>query len=159
MKHLVIVAPLESLTVGASFALSRFPLHVTLVPPFRVDCELPALTAAMEAVSRETERMLAEVSGDENFGPHADIAVALIRPVRSVLNAHWRLTKALMPLGWAAKEPHYNGEGFRPHITGNDERRVRLGEQFILGEIAIIEILDLPIVRATYRLADRAPKG
>jgi len=84
----VIVAPLESLTVGTSFAIPRFPLHVTLVPPFRVDCELPVLIAAVKVVARETERMLAEVIGQEQFGPGADIAVALIRPIESVLNAH-----------------------------------------------------------------------
>ncbi len=58
-----------------------------------------------------------------------------------------------------AASPHYNREGFRPHVTGNHERHVRLGEQFILSEIAIIEMLDLPIVRATYRLSDYASKG
>ena len=159
MRHLVIVAPLEPLTVGASFARARFPLHVTLVPPFCVDCELPALTAAMEGVSLETERMLAEVTGHEQFGPDADIAVALIHPIASVLKTHSRLTEALTPLGWAAKEPHYNGEGFRPHITGNDERHIRLGEQFLLSQIAVIEMLDLPTVRATYRLFDSLTKG
>jgi len=59
-----------------------------------------------------------------------------------------------MPLGWSAKEPHYNGEGFRPHITDTHERHVRLGERSRLGEIAIIEMLDLPTVRATYKLSD-----
>ena len=159
MKHLVIVASLESLTVGTSFSSSRFPLHVTLVPPFRVNCELPALIAAVKVVSRDTERMLAEVIGQEQFGPGSDIAVALLRPIESVLNAHSRLTDALMPLGWSAKEPHYNGDGFRPHITDTGERHVRLGEQFLLGEIAIIEMLDLPIIRATYRLSDSLSTG
>ena len=154
MKHLVIVASLESLSVGTSFATSRFPLHVTLVPPFRVDCELTTLIATVEEVSRKTECMLAEVIGHEQFGPDANIAVALIRPIESVLNAHSRLTDALMPLGWAAKEPHYNGEGFRPHITDTDEQHIRLGEQFLLNQIVVIEMLDLPTVRATFRLSD-----
>jgi len=158
MKHLVIVASLESLTTGASFATSRFPLHMTLVPPFRADCELLALIAAVKAVSRKTECMLAEVIGHEQFGPNADIAVALIRPIESVLNAHSRLTEALIPLGWAATEPHYNGEGFRPHITSTDDRHVRLGEQFLLNQIAVIEMLEQPTVRATYKLADSLTK-
>lgn len=159
MKHLVIVACLESLTVGTSFTTSRFPLHLTLAPPFHVDCELPTLFAAVKVVSLKTGCMLAEVIGKEQFGPDADIAVALIRPIESVVNAHARLTEALMPLGWAAKEPHYNGEGFRPHITGSDDRHVRLGEQFLLDQIAVIEMLDLPTVRATYRLSDSLTKG
>ena len=158
MEHLVIVASLESLSVGTSFATSRFPLHVTLVPPFRVDCELPTLIAAVKRISRETECMLAEVIGHEQFGPDADIAVALIRPIESVLNAHSRLTEALRPLGWVAKEPHYNGEGFRPHITGTDDRHIRLHEQLLLNQIAVIEMLDLPTVRATYRLFDSLTK-
>ena len=159
MEYLVIVASLESLTVGTSFATSRFPLHVTLAPQFDVDCEMLALIAAVEVVSRKTGRMLAEVIGHEQFGPDADIPVALIRPIESVLNAHSRLTGALMPLGWAAKEPHYNGEGFRPHITGTDDRPVSLGEQFLLNQIAVIEMLDLPTVRATYRLSDSLTMG
>jgi len=158
MKHLVIVASLESLTGGTSFATSRFPLHMTLVPPFRVDCELPTLIAAVKRVSRETECLLAEVIGHEQFGPNADIAVALILPIESVLNAHSRLTEVLRPLGWVAKEPHYNGEGFRPHITGTDDKHVRLGERFLLNQIAVIEVLDLPTVRATYRLSDSPTK-
>ena len=158
MEHLVIVASLESLSVGTSFATSRFPLHVTLVPPFRVDGELPTLIAAVKRISRETECMLAEVIGHEQLGPDADIAVALIRPIESVLNAHSRLTEALSPLGWVAKEPHYNGEGFRPHITGTDDRHIRLQEQLLLNQIAVIEMLDLPTVRATYKLADSLTK-
>ena len=102
--------------------------------------------------------MLAEVIGHEQFGPDADITVALIRPTESVLNAHSRLTEALTPLGWAAKEPHYNGEGFRPHITATDDRHLRLGEQFPLNQIAVVEMLDPPSVRATYRLADSPTK-
>ena len=132
---------------------------MTLVPPFRADCELLALIAAVKAVSRKIECMLAEVIGHEQFGPNADIAVALIRPIESVLNAHSRLTEALMPLGWAAMEPHYNGEGFRRHITATDDRHVSLGEQFLLNQIAVIEMLDLPTVRATYRLSDFLTKG
>ena len=159
MKHLVIVASLESLTVGTTFATSRFPLHVTLVPPFRVDCELTTLIAAVEEVSRETGCMLAEVFGQEQFGPDANIAVALIRSIASILNVHSRLTEALMPLGWLAKEPHYDGEGFRPHITGTDDRHVSLGEQFLLDQVAVIEMIDLPTVRATDRLSDSLTKG
>ena len=102
--------------------------------------------------------MLAEVIGHEQLGPDADIAVALIRPIESVLNAHSRLTEALRPLGWVAKEPHYNGEGFRPHITGTDDRHIRLQEQLLLNQIAVIEMLDLPTVRATYRLFDSLTK-
>ena len=158
MNHLVIVAPWEPLTVGTSFTTSRFPLHVTLVPPFRVDCELPTLLTAVKAASRKTERMLAEVIGHEQFGPDANITVALIRPTESILNAHSRLTEALTPLGWAAMEPHYNGEGFRPHITGTDHRHLRLGEQFRLNQIAVIEMLDPPTVLATYRLTDSPTK-
>ena len=159
MEHLVIVAPLEPLIVGASFAVSRFPLHLTLVPPFLVDCALPALNTVIEAISNETERLLAEVTGRDEFGPNGDIVVAVIRPTGSILKAHTRLTAALMPLGWSAQEPHYNGQGFRPHITSNDDGHVRLGEHFILGEIAIVEMLDLPIVRATYVLSDFRSNG
>ena len=65
----------------------------------------------MKAASRKTERLLAEVIGQEQFGPDADIAVALIRPTESILNAHSRLTEALTPLGWAAKEPHSPTKG------------------------------------------------
>ena len=155
----MIVAPWEPLTVGTSFTTSQFPLHVTLVPPFDVDCELPTLLTAVKAASRKTERILAEVIGHEQFGPDANITVALIRPTEFILNAHSRLTEALRPLGWAAKEPHYNGERFRPHITGTDHRHLRLGEQFRLHQIAVIEMLDLPTVRATYTLADSPTKG
>ena len=154
----MIVALWEPLTVGTSFTTSRFPLHVTLVPPFRVDCELPTLLTAVKAASRKTERILAEVIGHEQFGPDANITVALIRPTESILNAHSRLTEALGPLGWAAMEPHYNGEGFRPHITGTDHRHLRLGGQFRLNQIAVIEMLDPPSVRATYTLADSPTK-
>ena len=113
----------------------------------------------MKAASRKTERLLAEVIGHEQFGPDANITVALIHPTEFILNAHSRLTEALTPLGWAAMEPHYNGEGFRPHITGTDHRHLRLGEQFRLNQIAVVEMLDPPTVLATYRLTDSPTKG
>ena len=81
------------------------------------------------------------------------------RPIESVSNAHSRLTEALRPPGWAGRQPHYNGAGFRPHITGTDDRHARLGDQFNLGEIAIVEMLDPPIVRAIYTLSDPLSRG
>lgn len=150
---MVIVAPLEPLTVGESFVVSKFPLHVTLVPPFRVECDWLELSAVVEAIADDTDRLMADVIGQEGFGPDSGIMVSLIRATDFLLNVHSVLTEALRPLGWAAQEAHYNGSGFRPHITGNNERHVVRGENFILGEMAIVEMLDLPTVRATYRLS------
>ncbi|TFD09390.1 2'-5' RNA ligase family protein [Cryobacterium sp. TMT1-66-1] len=152
MTHLVIVAPLEALTVGDSFPVSRFPLHLTVLPPFLVNIDLAALWQVVAAVSESTEPLLAEVTGQGGFGANGEIAVGLIRPIASLLEAHSRLTEALMPLGWVAKEPQYSGEGYRPHITGNNERAVRSGEVFILQELAIVEMLTQPIIRANFRL-------
>jgi len=150
---MVIVAPLEPLTVGESFVASKFPLHATLVPPFQVECDWPELNAVVAGLSHRTDRLLADVIGQEGFGPDGSIKVALIRATDSIMNAHLQLIKVLMPLGWAAQEGRYNGSGFRPHITGNDERHVLLGEHFILSEIALIEMLDPPTVRATHQMS------
>ncbi|TFD49300.1 hypothetical protein E3T55_11615 [Cryobacterium frigoriphilum] len=153
MKHMVIVAPLEPLTVGESFVVPKFPLHMTLLPPFRVECDWLELSAVVEAIADGTGCLVVDVVGQEGFGPGGGIMVSLVRATDSLLNVHLGLTEALRPLGWTAQEADYNGSGFRPHITGNNEEQVLRGQHFILGEMAIVEMLDLPTVRATYQLS------
>jgi len=150
---MVIVAPLEPLTAGESFVVTKFPLHLTLLPPFRVECDWLELSAVVEGIAHGTDCLIADVVGQEGFGPDADIMVSLIKATDSLLNVHSGLTEALRPLGWTAQEAHYNGSGFRPHITDNNEEQVLPGQHFILGEMAIVEMLDLPTVRATYQLS------
>ena len=51
VSRLVVVLPLQPLTVGDGFSLSDWPLHVTVAPTFVVTADLNAVTAALSAPS------------------------------------------------------------------------------------------------------------
>ena len=51
MPRLVIVLPVRPLSVGESFAVSSWPLHVTVLPPFLTDAPAGDIAEAMATVA------------------------------------------------------------------------------------------------------------
>jgi hypothetical protein len=141
VPRLVVVLPLLPLAVGASFAVSRWPLHVTVLPPFLTDAPGGELAAAIAAVA-STQPPLTVVAGpDALFGRRHDIPVSLLEPSAELTALHRNLVAALRPFAAEPDEPAFTGDGFRAHVTHKPPARVHPGDTLTLRQLTLVDML------------------
>lgn len=141
MSRLVIVLPLAPMSVGDSFAVRDWPLHITVLPPFLSAAE-PASIADVVATACADQGPLRVIADhDELFGRRHDIPVTLVREHPELTRLHRTLIDALRPFAATPEEPAFTGDGFRPHVTVKGRARVSAGDVLSLRQLAIVDML------------------
>jgi len=145
-----VVALLAPMEVGDRVARSAWPAHVTLASNFVTEASTAELVEILREVPSANEPLTFRVGDVALFGSQHDIAVRLVESSRAT-HLHGLLTDRLEHLaGFAADEPAYWRDGFRPHLTlgpavravdGEILRSTRLG-------IARIDGAEAELVRA-----------
>lgn len=75
MSRLVVVLPLSPLREGDSFAVSHWPLHITVLPPFHTDATGGEIAEAISSVASRHSALTVVAAQDELFGRRHDIPV------------------------------------------------------------------------------------
>ncbi len=142
VTRLVVVLPLTPLTVGDSFAVHSWPLHVTVVPPFSTEAEPSVIAHALELVCAEHAAIQATAGNDTLFGRRENVAVTLIHESAALTRLHHRLVAAMLPLAAASASarPAVNEPGFRAHVTIKGTSRVYTGDVLTLGQVALVDM-------------------
>jgi 2'-5' RNA ligase len=140
MSRLVVVLPLSPLTEGDSFAVSEWPLHVTVLPPFLTDATASEVADAIRSAASAHPAMRVVAAQDELFGRRHDIPVTVIAASAKLAALHQALRAAVRPFAAAPDEPAFTGAGFRPHVTVKTHGRVHTGDQFTLTQLAIVDM-------------------
>jgi hypothetical protein len=79
-------------------------------------------------------------AGDEALlGARRSVAVTLIRPVDNLLALHAALIDALESAGVVVADQHHMRAGYLPHATVQRSGRLRPGESFTIGELALVD--------------------
>jgi len=139
-SRLVVVLPLAPLRVGDSFAVSDWPLHITVVPPFLTDAD-PADVAAVVASAVAGQPVIRATAGpDALFGRHHDVPVSLVADNPELARLHRTLVEALLPFAAAPEEPAFTGAGFRPHVTVKNQGRVNEGDALALTQVTLVDM-------------------
>jgi hypothetical protein len=116
MLRLAVCAFLEPQPDGAVFGADEIPLHVTVVGNFGFDGDEAPIIGAMTAV-RGLLPVAAPQGEDALFGPRSDVPVILMIDAGGIRRLHDVLLADLVELGVEVEDPHYTGDGFRPHLT------------------------------------------
>jgi hypothetical protein len=140
MPRLVIVLPVRPLSVGESFAVSSWPLHVTVLPPFLTDAPAADIAAAMATVARVQPPLTVVAGDDELFGRRHDIPVSLILPSEELAALHHALVAAIRPFAAEPDEPAFTGPGFRAHVTHKPPARLHPGATRTLTQLALVDM-------------------
>ncbi|MHA6667655.1 2'-5' RNA ligase family protein [Homoserinimonas sp. A447] len=140
MSRLVVVLPLSPLAEGDSFAVSEWPLHVTVLPPFLTDASASEVADAIRSAASAHPAMKVVAAQDELFGRRHDIPVTLIAENEQLTALHQALRAAVRPFAAAPDEPAFTGAGFRPHVTVKTHGRVHAGDEFTLTQLAIVDM-------------------
>jgi 2'-5' RNA ligase len=140
MSRLVVVLPLSPLRDGERFTVSEWPLHITVLPPFKTDATGSEIRDAIRSTVSAQSALNVLAAGDELFGRRHDILVTLIAENRQLTELHQLLRAAVRPFAAEPDEPAFTGPGFRPHVTVKSHGRVHEGDAFTLLQLAVVDM-------------------
>lgn len=140
MLRFVVVLPLEPLWAGETFAVSEWPLHITVVPPFDTEAGADELASALEAACDGEDIIHAVAGPDALFGRRHDIPVTLVQRDEELDRVQQRLTAAIRPLAARPDDVMFTGRTFRPHVTVKGDRRVDHGDALRLAQVALVDM-------------------
>ena len=138
--RLVVVLPLTPLAVGDTFLVRDWPLHVTVLAPFLTDAPPSAIEAAIVAAASVLPALSVVAGGAERFGRRQDVPVTLLESDPGLTTLHDVVLAAVRPFAAAPNEPAFAGTEFRAHVTDKHHARVREGDTFELGQIALVDM-------------------
>src|SRR5690606_40631815 len=102
MSRLVVVLPLSPLREGDRFAVHEWPLHVTVLPPFKTDATGAEIADAIRSATAGNSALRMVAAGGELFGRHYDMLVTLLAEKEQLIALRRTLRAAGLPL---AAEP------------------------------------------------------
>jgi hypothetical protein len=140
VSRLVVVLPLQPLTVGDGFTLGAWPLHVTVVPTFVVAVDLSAVVAAISPHLTTQTGFQVRVGQDEGFGRSGRIPVSVVEPSRELCDLHAGLVAVLSDAGAVFDDPEFIGTGYRAHITKTRLAQAYPGDELFLNQATIVDM-------------------
>lgn len=140
MSRLVVVLPLQPLTVGDGFSLADWPLHVTVAPTFVVTVALGDVIATVGPLLSTAPDLRVRVGHDEGFGRSGRIPVSVVEPSRELNDLHGRLVAALSGKGAVFDDPEFIGADYRAHVTRTRSARSHPGDLLTLTQAVIVDM-------------------
>jgi 2'-5' RNA ligase len=139
-RRLVVVLALKPLTVGDTFLVQDWPLHITVLAPFLTEADLADLRAGLERGASTTASFPVVVGRDDMFGRRHNIPVSLIEDNETLTRLRQSLITAVRPFAADPEEAAFTGTTFRPHITMKPPGRVYDGDRLTLSQIALVDM-------------------
>lgn len=134
----LVCALVEPLSEGATF--SEWPLHVTVVPWFRVDIPTDRLASLLSSALMSVHSFEAVTDGTAHFGRGGKKLVHLI----AVPSPFWDIEHRVRELlhrqqAWTVDETTKKLWPYQPHVTNQPSAQAREGQIFAVDELYIIE--------------------
>lgn len=129
---------LEDHPVGYEFAGDNLPLHLTHVDSFRADLDPAEMEARLQGALAGQKAFEAKALKDELYGPNKDIPVTVLELTPELKALHAIIMDLLQIEGAFVKNPHFHREGFRPHVSIYEPRRVTVDEGILIRDISIV---------------------
>jgi hypothetical protein len=139
MQRYVIISLLENLRDGEEFKPENYPLHITIVPSFRLGRFTSELEQSIVILCAELSPIRALVEGDEYFGPNKEVHVSAIAANDELRKLHDGVAKLLSAAGAEFDEPQYMGGNYRAHATVQPHTRLEPGIVVVIGAITVID--------------------
>lgn len=140
MQKYTIVVFLGSIPTGTEFAASQWPLHVTLAPRFAFEWNSDC-TAQIKELTHSQKAITAAAQNDIYLGPAKNIHVTKVAPNMNLQLLHKKLVDFLEKGGAIFDEPHYNNDGYLPHVTIRSPTiRAVEGDTIIIDHLAVIDM-------------------
>ncbi|KHL08383.1 2'-5' RNA ligase superfamily protein [Mumia flava] len=139
MDRLVVVSFLAEQPPGQTFAPSRWPLHVTLVPPFSVEAGTSVVADVVAETAASHRRTEVRARETAMFGRRRDVEVTVLELSDELAALHDDLVVELDALGAGVRERPHTARGFRPHVTVRGADRVAVGDTVEIGSVSLVD--------------------
>jgi len=137
MGRFAVVLPIDRLAAGASFPVSAWPLHVTVVEPFETRHAAAWVADLMGPVLHG--RRVIEVTAFDRamFGRRHDVPVTLVSDDGPLGAMRTRLLDALRDADVDVARARAD---FRPHVTDSVHGSMPPGRSAALGQVALVDL-------------------
>ncbi|HET8709289.1 MAG TPA: 2'-5' RNA ligase family protein [Candidatus Saccharimonadales bacterium] len=130
----------EPLAVGAEF--SRWPLHITIVPWFRLDETSAVIASGLTQALNRIDPFMVAGDGEAMFGPKKTRRVRLLEQSTPLEGIEVKVRNYLHKKhAWLVDETTKNHYDFRPHVTEQGGEFLPAGGTFTCSTLSIIEQL------------------
>lgn len=126
--------------IGQRFGKRHWPLHVTVLRFDTAPAAAPAAVAGAVAASGAALPLRVRIGDDADFGYRGRVRVSLVEPDAGLQALHDRLREAVAAAGGRIHSPQHTGQGFRPHVSVQGERRVHAGQVVTLASVALVDM-------------------
>jgi 2'-5' RNA ligase len=140
MSRFVVVLPLSPLRTGESFAVTHWPLHVTVLAPFSTDAAASEITDVIARAISHEPAGTAVAGPVELFGRRENVPVTVLVENPSVTRLHRSLVDALRPFATDPGERAFTGRDFRAHVTIKHHARIHEGDELSLTQVALVDM-------------------
>lgn len=119
---------------------AAWPLHVTIIPWFRVALSTPTLAEQIELSLADFDPFIVTVGQETRFGYRRGTIVNLIRlptpfiDVERAVRAYLRSADA-----WLVDDKTSRHLDYQPHVTVQARQRLHDGDQFVCQRLSIVE--------------------
>jgi 2'-5' RNA ligase len=124
--------------VGMTFR--AWPLHITIVPWFRLALGSSELAARLQKLLKDMAPFDILIGEDTYFGYRRDKLVSLVQAPSPLEEIEQRVRGFLHQQdAWLADETTQRRRPFRPHITAQGASRVHEADSFSLAKLFVVE--------------------
>lgn len=134
----LVCALVDPVARGASFSV--WPLHITVVPWFRVALTSAELERELQDRLQTVASFTVGVDGEAHFGHSGRKLVNLIRLPSAFTVIEQQIRRFLQRQGaWIVDETTKRSRPYQPHITVQTHERLATGTSFICDRLYLIE--------------------
>ncbi len=132
--HMLEVAP-------ECYQSSNWPLHLTVIPWFRVEEAIPNTLLAIEVISKRVGSFVVRAKANAWYGPQSDVPVMEVEDTTGRLaKLHHKLLQSIQSNGGTILDSTYTGENYSPHVSLREDGSGLLPDQFVrCSSIAVVE--------------------
>ncbi|WP_430645898.1 2'-5' RNA ligase family protein [Agromyces sp. GXS1127] len=137
MGRFAVVLPVDPLNAGASFPVSSWPLHVTVVEPFETRNDAAWVAGLIGPVLHGRRAVEVTAFDRAMFGRRHDVPVTLVGDDGPLGAMRTRLLDALREADVDVARARFD---FRPHVTDTEHGSMPTGRTARLVQVALVDL-------------------
>lgn len=140
MYRFVIVSFLDEIQDSTVFRATNWPLHLTLIAPFKAEFDITSLKNMLVPIVKPIEVMHLRATSRAYFGHKHTIPVILLSESDTLLLLYRTLSAVLDSMGTTDTRSNYTHKTFRPHITEKTYKKIKPGDIVIIDSFSIVDM-------------------
>lgn len=137
LKTYLLALKVAPMNVGQSYA--QLPMHCTIMHRFHSVLDVKTLVAELQPLVSSTSPLELQVVEHQAFGPKKQL-VSMIEPTAELLTFHHLLNDKLNLLGVQYTESDWVGDGYVPHVTDKQGKRLSVSKPTMSNAVYLISV-------------------